>query len=112
MATKQNNPFGQLLDTLTAITRQPLKPLTEQKENADVRYNGSYTDYYGVPITIEILFDSDQQLGTATVSYDQLLTKIRFRSVNGHVTRYKITEGTPQNLIRTILALASEQHQL
>lgn len=112
MATKLN-PFRDITKILARIQQFSETDNTPEVARPDViKYSGKFHDYYGEPITIEILYDSDSDMGNATITRGNQSFGIKFKSGGGGVMNYKIVNGSEIDLVETLLALASDRQEM
>ncbi len=110
------NPFDSIVANLQKIHKATQrKSITERTEDVEmIKYSGSYEDYYGEPIRLEVLYSEDEQdgVGNATFTYGERTTKVKFQSSGGGVLRHKIIEGNAESLLELLLALASNRQEM
>lgn len=108
----QPNPFKTLAASLGKLSRTLETTIHEREDQIEVtRYNGNYSDFYGDPITIEVLYNDDDDLGTATIVHNARRIVVKFKAGGGGIMQYKMVKGSELDLLEVMFALASQQEK-
>ncbi len=108
---KRQNPLQKLAGVISKLqTMQEAAP--EDMQSSQVKYSGKFEDYYGEPITIEVLYDDDISLGNATIRHGHRVINIKFKTGGAGVIDYRLTKGSELDLVEVVLALATDMQPL